>query len=177
MGSKTKEEFFKEMNIDPDELNYLGKGEFGEAYSTNDGRVVKTTSSKSEFDIAKQLENNKSKAFDSFAKIYKAEIVQGRYYIIMEELEEDSEIEELYYELENYLNEQDLPIQYIEYLDFENIEINEKLEKFISDIKDINSAYRHLGVEASDIRPENLGYSKDGKVKAFDVDDKAAKRH
>lgn len=32
--------------------------------------------------------------------------------IILEELETDSHIEDLYYELQNYLDEQNLPIQY-----------------------------------------------------------------
>jgi hypothetical protein len=50
------------------------------------------------------------------------------------------------------------------------IEISEKLQNFINDIEDIVRAYRYLGIEASDIQPDNLGYSSDGKLKAFDID-------
>jgi len=50
--------------------------------------------------------------------------------------------------------------------------ISEELQSFMNDIDDIIRAYRYLGIEASDIRPENMGYSKDGKLKAFDIDDK-----
>ena len=65
-----------------------------------------------------------------------------------------------------------MQVQYIDYLDTDGIEISKELQSFINDLEDIVNAYRYLGVEASDIRPENMGYSEDGKLKAFDVDDK-----
>lgn len=164
--------FYTENNINPDNLSYLGSGDFGEAYSIGDGRVLKSTSSKNEFNLAKRLENNNAPILDALAKVYKTDIVNGEMFIILEELNEDSNIENLFYELENYLNEQGLPIQYLEMLDTDDIELNDNLINFIDDINDINSAYRYLGVEASDIKPENLGYSNDGKLKAFDIDDK-----
>jgi hypothetical protein len=40
-GSMSKEEFFKTNNIIEDELDYLGSGDFGKAYSIGDGRVLK----------------------------------------------------------------------------------------------------------------------------------------
>jgi len=52
------------------------------------------------------------------------------------------------------------------------MEISDELQSFMNDLDDIIRAYRYLGVEASDIRPENMGYSKDGKLKTFDIDDK-----
>ena len=169
---KTIDDFYLENNIDPDELYYLGKGDFGEAYSIGDSRVLKKTSSNNEFNLAKQMENKNIPALDSFAKIYKTDIVNGEMLIILEELEEDGNIEDLYYELQHYLDEQGLPIQYLDHLDVDEIEISEELQNFINDLDDIIRAYRYLGVEASDIKPENMGYSKDGKLKAFDVDDK-----
>lgn len=169
---KTINDFYRENNINPDELNYLGKGDFGEAYSIGDGRVLKTTSSKNEFNLAKQIEGKDIPVLDSFAKIYKTDVVDGRMFIILEELEDDSNIEDLYYELSYFLDEKGLPIQYIHHLDTDEIEISDELKSFIDDVDDINRAYRYLGVEASDIKPENMGYSKDGKLKAFDIDDK-----
>ena len=171
-SEKTLEDFYVENNIDPEELSYLGKGDFGTAYSTGDGRVLKRTTSKSEFKLATEMEQSDTPVLNSFVKIYKTEIVKGEMYILQEELIEDSHIEDLYYELESYLNDQGLPIQYLDHLDTDDLDISDELQKFIDDIDDINRAYRYLGIEASDIRPENLGYSQDGKLKAFDIDDK-----
>lgn len=169
---KTIDDFYHENNIKPDELSYLGSGDFGEAYSIGDGRVLKKTSSKNEFNLAKQMEGKEIPVLDAFAKIYKTDIINDQMLIILEELEEDSHIEDLYYELQNYLDEQGLPIQYIDHLDDDEIEISDELQLFIDDLDDIIRAYRYLGIEASDIRPENMGYSKEGKLKAFDIDDK-----
>jgi len=169
---KTINVFYAENNIKPDDLSYLGSGDFGEAYSIGDGRVLKKTSSKNEFNLAKQMEGKDIPVLNSIAKIYKTDIINNQMLIILEELEEDSHIEDLYYELQNYLDEQGLPIQYIDNLDTDEMEISDELQSFMNDLDDIIRAYRYLGVEASDIRPENMGYSKDGKLKAFDIDDK-----
>jgi hypothetical protein len=169
---KTIDDFYVENNINPDDLIYLGSGDFGEAYSIGDGRVLKQTSSKNEFNLAKQMEGKDIPVLNSIAKIYKTDIVNNQMLIILEELEEDSHIEDLYYELQNYLDEQGLPIQYLDNLDTDEMEISDELQSFMNDLDDIIRAYRYLGVEASDIRPENMGYSKDGKLKAFDIDDK-----
>lgn len=169
---KTINDFYSENNINPNDLNYLGSGDFGEAYSIGDGRVLKKTSSKNEFNLAKQMEGKDIPVLNSFAKIYKTDIIDNQMLIILEELEEDSRVEYLFYELLDYLNEQGLSIQYINYLDTDEIKISDELQSFIDDLDDIISAYRYLGIEASDIRPENMGYSKDGKLKAFDIDDK-----
>lgn len=170
--NKSLYNFYYENNINPDDLSYLGSGDFGEAYSIGDGRVLKKTTSKNEFELAKQIENKNISVLDSLAKIHKTDIINGDMLIIMEELDVDSHIEDLYYELQTYLDEQNLPIQYLDHLDVDEIEISEELQNFMSDVDDIIRAYRYLGVEASDIRPENMGYSSDGKIKAFDVDDR-----
>ena len=169
---KTIDDFYAENNINPDYLNYLGSGEFGKAYSIGDGRILKNTSSKNEFNLAKQMEGKDIPVLNSFAKIYKTDIINNQMLIILEELEEDSHIEDLYYELQNYLEEQGLSIQYIHHLDTDEMEISDELQSFMNDLDGIIRAYRYLGVQAPDITPENMGYSKDGKLKAFDIDDK-----
>lgn len=170
--TKSIHDFYLENNINPDDLQYLGNGDFGEAYSIGDGRVLKKTSSDNEFKLAKEMECKDIQVLSSIAKIYKTDIINGQKYIILEELEQDSRIEDLYSELSYYLDEQNLPIQYINYLDNDNIDISDELQKFINDIEDINNAYRYLGIEASDISSDNLGYDKNGKLKAFDIDDR-----
>lgn len=166
---KTIDSFYLENNIDPDNLSYLGSGDFGEAYSIGDGRVLKITTSKNEFELAKQIE---SKNIPGFATIYKTDIVGNKKLIILEELEQDSEIEDLFWELMGYLDEQGLPIQYLGHLDLESIEISNRLKSFIDGLDRITRSYRNLGIEASDIQPDNLGYSSSGELKAFDIDDR-----
>tara|TARA_R110001592_G_C12716114_1_gene708390 strand:- start:11 stop:592 length:582 start_codon:yes stop_codon:yes gene_type:complete len=169
----SKEEFFKQNNINPEELSYMGSGDFGEAHSIGDGRVLKITRSKSEFDFAKELVGKDVPALDGFVNFYAASIVDNQYYIIMEELEEDSDIEDLYYQVEELLSNEGLPIQYLHMLDTDELDLDEDILKFINDIEDVNHSYRILGVEASDIKPDNLGVDKNGKVKAFDIDDRS----
>ena len=169
----SKNEFFKENNIDPEELSYIGSGDFGKAYSIGDGRVLKITNSKSEFNFAKQLVGKDVPALDGFVNFYAANVVDNQYYIIMEELEEDYNIEDLYYQVEELLSNEGLPIQYLHMLDTDELDLDEDVLKFISDMEDINHSYRYLGIEASDIKPDNLGVDKNGKVKAFDIDDRS----
>jgi hypothetical protein len=76
-SEKTLEDFYSENNIDPENLSYLGKGDFGVAYSTNDGRVLKRTTSKNEFRLAREIEQSDSPVLDSFVKIFKTEIIKG----------------------------------------------------------------------------------------------------
>ena len=169
----SKEEFFKQNNIDPEELSHMGNGDFGDAYSIGDGRVLKITRSKSEFDFAKELVGKNIPALDGFVDFYVADIVDGRYYIIMEELEEDYTIENMYHQVEDLLSHEGLPIQYLHMLDTDELNLDEDILSFISDIEDINHSYRYLGIEASDIKPDNLGVDKNGKIKAFDIDDRS----
>jgi hypothetical protein len=171
-GEGDKEEFYRDNNINPDNLSFLGRGDFGTAYTIGDERVLKITSSKNEFNLAKQLEGNNAPVLDSIAKVYKTAVIDGSMYIILEEVDTDSSIEDLYDELQNYLNEQGLSIQYLNHLDTEGLDISDELQNFIDDIEDINRAYRYLGVEASDVKPDNLGYRSDGKLVAFDIDNR-----
>lgn len=172
--------FYDRNKIDVNNLNFLGSGDFGEAYSTGDGRVVKTTSSKVEYKLAKDILNHGNiGALDGFVDFYDADIVDGKMVIVMEELGEDlpdgTNIEDLYYELSDLLDEVQLPVQYIDHLDTDELDISENLDKFIYDMMDINHSYRYLGVEASDIKSDNLGVDKNGKIKAFDIHDKLMK--
>ena len=52
-------------------------------------------------------------------------------------------------------------------------DISDELQSFMNGVEYIIGAYRHLGIEASDVRPENLGYDKAGNLKGFDIDDRA----
>jgi hypothetical protein len=175
-----KEEFKKIVKenkiidtIDFDNIFFLGKGDFGKAYSIENNMVLKLTNSKKEYEIANEILNSNSNLYkNAFAHIYETGKHDRYYYIIMEELDTDSNIENLYYELEEILNEQGLPIQHVNYLEYDENDISEDLQKFINEIGYINRAYNNLGIYASDIKYDNLGYDKEGNLKAFDIDDK-----
>jgi len=82
--------------------------------------------------------------------------------------------------VQNLLEQQGLPIQYLGNLDEDDLNPEDKmlyqeLSNFINGLENINRAYRNLGIEASDISPDNLGYDKNGVLKAFDIDDKGGR--
>ena len=175
---KTVQEFYTENNIDPDDLSYLGKGDFGTAYSIGDGRVLKITTSKNEFGIAQELAGTTSALYkNAFAHVYKAEVVDNKMFIILEELREDSDIENKWYEMEELLQAAGLPVQYLDNLDPDDMEemgysISDELQEFMNSVEYIIRGYRTLGIEASDVRPENMGYDASGNLKGFDIDNR-----
>jgi hypothetical protein len=171
---KPEEEYAQSIGIDPNTLGYMGRGDFGEAYETPDGRVIKVTRSANEVSIARGQIGKKG----FFAEIYDVREVGGYFIILQEKLEEDSSIENNFYQVQDILNSQGLPVQYLGHLDEEALSpedrtIYEGLSDFINALENINREYRYLGIEASDIRPENLGYDRNGVLKAFDIDNKA----
>lgn len=171
---ESKNEFYLVNDINPDNLSYLGSGDFGEAYSIGDGRVLKKTSSLKEFEIATELVG---KIIPGLANIYSVGIVKlynypANYYIILEELEEDSSIEDMWYELSNILDEQGFDISTLHYIDSEELGLENDMILFINSIEDIYRACANNGIDIPDIRPENLGRDERGDIKLFDIDDK-----
>jgi GNAT superfamily N-acetyltransferase len=176
INNNPQEIYALSIGINPSNLSYLGKGDFGKAYSTDIGTVIKITSSANEAEIALSLIGKKG----NHAEIYDVKKVENEFIIHQEELDTDSEIEDNLQTIENILNEQELAIQYLNYLDYDELSQESKdeydsLSNFISDLEDINRLYRNLGIEASDLQSGNLGYDKNGKLKAFDLQDKSSK--
>lgn len=169
--------FLHQYNIDPEKLYYMGSGDFGTAYSTGDGRILKQTRSKTEFQLAHQI-LKADYSFPNFAKIYAAEEINEDYYILMEELDIDGEIEDLYQQVMDMLETQNLPEAYMGNFDMEEYEETygepeDDVRDFFDQLYDVVKDYRYLGLTAPDIRPENLGYASDGTLKAFDIDDRS----
>lgn len=176
INDESQEVYALSIGINPNDLHYLGEGEFGEAYSTESGKVIKITSSANEAEIAKNLIGKKG----DHAEIYDVKKVDDMFVIYQEELDTDSEIEDNLQSVQNILSEQGLPIQYLDNIDYEELSQESKdeydrLSSFISDLEDINRLYRNLGIEASDLQSDNLGYDENGKLKAFDLQDKSSK--
>lgn len=156
--------------IDFDDLSYLGSGDYGQAYSIGNDRVLKITNSKSEYDIAVEIQ--KSNKYKFISKVYSTEIFDGEMLIVLEELDIDPNIEDMFFELMNILDEHGLSLVYLNHLDLDEVEVSDDMEKFIWDLENIIDDCLSLGLYAPDISPYNLGYSNDGVLKAFDIDQK-----
>ena len=173
--SDVDNKFYTDNNIDPDTLSYAGEGNFGEAFIIDDGsnRVMKKTTSDSELKYAKILMESPN---PYFVKIYFADTIGSDIIIIMEELDIDSDIEDLWYRVNSLLETIDTSISEIQYVDIDSDieeEIPEDIIKFIDELQSIMSAAQGIAGMSADVRPENLGYSKeDGSLKMFDLDDR-----
>ena len=168
-----EKEYARLIGLDPESLTHMGQGDNGEAFDAGNGKVIKVTSSSSEVEIAKQLLGK----YGAHATIYDVKQVGSSFVIYQEMLKMDSDIEYKYYQLEELLNQQGLPIQYIGNFDEDELGpadkiIYNELSDFIIGIENINREYRILGIEASDIQPDNMGYDAQRNLKAFDLDDK-----
>lgn len=167
--------YLNSIGVDYDDLNWLGSGDFGSAYSMGNGKVLKVTTSDTEFAIAKDIQNGN---YSSFAKVYDTQLIDGNKLIILEELEIDSDVEDLWYEMESILDSQGLPPSYVGNIDLDEWkdqgnDVSDELEQFINDMYGIAYDYRRLGISAPDMRPENIGVASDGTYKAFDIEDKS----
>jgi len=174
--SPEDEEFLSQFDASQDSMYYLGSGDFGTAYSLGNGKVLKITSSKSEYDIAGKL---LEKPLPNLATIYARKPTKYGFLIVMEELDIDDDVENYWYDVEEILSTQGLPIQYIGNFDedeyvTENGDINPTSKKLMDELYGIVYDYRRLGIEASDIKADNIGRSKDGTLKAFDIEDRLA---
>jgi hypothetical protein len=172
MTFESKSDFYKANNINPEELSWLGKGEFGDAYSIGDGRVLKNTTSKKEFSIAQELVGRN---IPHLANIYATGEVKlynhpSKYFIILEELEEDSSIEDMFYDLMNIVEEQGASFEYLGDIDLSDLNLNEEMIEFIDTIETIYRMCYNNGIYQPDVRPENLGRDKNGVIKMFDID-------
>jgi len=176
--AETEEAYFKRHNIDEDDLGYLGSGDFGEAYVIDDGthRVLKKTTSESEYEIAKTIKEHPD---PYLATVYDVSTVNNEMWILVEELSDEIDIEHLWYTIANYLEqtEDQIPIGEMNYIDIDDVEeelgitIGDDEKKFANELGSvISSAQRYAGMRA-DVKEDNLGHSfKDGSLKAFDVD-------
>jgi hypothetical protein len=162
-------------DIDIDNVFYLGDGDYGTAYSIGDGKVLKITTSRREFELAKELIG---KDIEGLAKVYEAgQISSFEYKIILEEVEIDADVDYCFYEVEYYLRKQGWDISNIGCFDIDDYEkefekIPDDVKAFIPELIDIISSCRRLGMQRIDIHADNLGRDKKtSKLKMFDVDE------
>ena len=160
--------------IDLDAVSYLGEGDFGTAYSIGNNKVLKITTSKREFEIARDLVG---KDIPAFAKVYLAEpFTSFEYKIILEEVNIEADIDYCFYEVLDLLRKQGLDLQYLCCFDIDEYEeefeeIPDDIKAFIAELEEVVRCYKHLGLQRFDIHADNLGRGIDGTLKAFDLDE------
>jgi hypothetical protein len=176
------EKFLNDEGIEYNSIDWLGSGEYGNAYSLGNGNVLKITNSPSEFELAGQI---KGKNLPGIVKIYDwgwyKEEKPTLYYIVMEELDTDSSIEDLFQRTEMILTTQGLDVSQIGNFDEEEYDGSEgdldpKIQKFMNDLYIIYRSCQQLGIRVPDLNYGNLGYDKSGNLTLFDVSDRAAMR-
>jgi len=176
------EKFLNDEGIEYNSIDWLGSGEYGNAYSLGNGNVLKITNSPSEFELAGQI---KGKNLPGIVKIYDwgwyKEEKPTLYYIVMEELNTDSSIEDLFQRTEMILTTQGLDVSQIGNFDEEEYDGSEgdsdpKIQKFMNDLYIIYRSCQQLGIRVPDVNYGNLGYDKSGNLTLFDVSDRAAMR-
>lgn len=183
----TEQEFYERNKLDPERFSYAGSGDFGEAYYVGDHKVLKKTSSRSEFRIAKEIMQG---GYPAFVKIYDVEEITNphNYFILQEEVDVDSDIEDTFIRFNSMLETQQVPLSYMSHFDEDEYiesggdevvkgKIDQEILDFMAEIEDIVRDYKKLGIEAVDIHPANLGRNKQGKLIAFDVDEKGHGGH
>lgn len=146
--------------------NWAGSGDFGNAYHTECGKIIKETSDVFEFIIASKIESEKN---DNIVDIYKTEIIGDSMFILMEELDLTN-IEDkcsiIFSELDN------IGYSIIEY-DIEDNTIGFSDEElwFIDDIQKAIIQYQSYGFNPLDIKHDNIGRKKNGNFALFDQRD------
>lgn len=177
------ENFLRDNEIEFNSINWLGSGEYGNAYSLGNGKVFKITNSQSEFEIAGQLwGKNIPGLVQIFERGWYREDKPVLYYILMEELDTDSSIEDMFSRVEMILTTQGLDISQTGSFDEEEYdgsegELDEETLKFMDDLATIYRSCTQLGIRVPDVNYGNLGYDSTGNLKLFDVQDRAAMRN
>jgi serine/threonine protein kinase len=148
--------------------SYLGKGDFGTAYLTKNNRVVKQTSNKQEVEICKQIKENPK---ENLVNIY--DVNEEHQLIYQEYIEEDSHIEDLFYRVSELLDNAGISFGELRYFDEDEYEeqngpIDDETKKFLGELNAVLYDANQF-VQYPDLRPENLGRSKDGTLKFFDI--------
>lgn len=168
------EAFLKKHGIVLDELNWLGSGDFGSAYSIDDKNLVlKITTAVSEIQLAKELIG---KSYGGHVKIYDVDEENGL--ILMDEVSTDSSIEDQWYNMTSVLETQGLSPMEVDYFDEDQYQeengesVDPDVIDFMNSVSSILRVYNILGVSAPDLRPENMGVDSNGELVGFDFHDR-----
>ena len=145
---------------------WLGDGDFGEAYITTCNKVIKITSDTEEFVAAYRIKDSNE---DDLIQIYKTDVHKNNLVILMENLETDG-IEDIFNEIlahsEHGITETLL------YNNCEDFDLTDEATTLFSDIQNCIHSYQKNGVNPMDIHAGNIGSNSKGKYVLFDQKDK-----
>jgi len=161
--------FADNHNIPEEDITWLGEGDNGIAYETNDHRVIKQTSNKNEFDIASKLLKDQTDE-TPFAKIYAVEKINSYYFILEEKVKQNNKLENLYYQAQEIWESQGLDILNLDNIDLDDVE-DQQIIDFINELSHIAFHYRFYA-NIPDLWLNNLGYNQNNQLVAFDLTDK-----
>jgi len=134
----------------------LGEGQFGIAYATRDGKVLKLTTDELEYTVADLLMRNN---YGPFAEVYKVGKIKRRLYYVLKELvtplteEERNNFDTIINLYTDYLDEQNYP----EYID----------PKFAEEVEDYVNSASNAGF-GDVLSVDNIGRNKHGVMVCFD---------
>ncbi|MFS1430087.1 hypothetical protein LMH73_023990 [Vibrio splendidus] len=151
---------------------YLDSGDFGEAFLTTDNRVIKITSNVNEACCCAMTLNKKN---EHLINVYDVKIFpNGSFGILMDYVEQPSELENAFHELQNIGEIMGYTLLEIDEDDFddfdelEGVELSEDASKLLEALSAGSFEARKCGFEPTDIKFENSGVTKDGKIVMFD---------
>ena len=159
-------DFFKRHEVNKATLDWLGGDESGDAYDCGDGRIFNLTRSPLEYSSAINL---LGKSYTHITDYYVVEKVGSDYYILMEDVDQiDPSVFE---QAVDGLSSQGLTLESIALFDvtrykdtFGVIPNRFLLKELAGVVRDLKRAGLFT---VADIRAEVLGWSEDGRLKAF----------
>lgn len=155
-------------------LDYLGKGDFGEVYAIDDEKVLKITNSETDFKISQKIQQHKN--LKHVANVYDTLDFGHYYYIVKEYVEEDYEIENLYYTLQAiYATDGVSIVEGLSYFDMDEYqeahgEVDQEVLDFADELREVIREMKMLGVNPYylDLKADNFGRDSNGNLKLFD---------
>ena len=176
--------FLTKEGIEFNSVDWIGSGEYGNAYSLGNGKVFKITTSENEFHVGSGLVGKNYPGLVQYYGYGWYSDKPKKYYLIMEELDVDSSIDDDLSRIEMILTTQGLGLSYegLTYFDEDEYdgsegELDPDIQKFMEQLRQIYISCQRIGVAVPDVNYGNLGYDKSGNLTLFDIQDRTAMRN
>ncbi len=165
MSFKYKEEaqkVAKHLNISS--ISWIGEGEYGAAYATQDGRVLKVTSDPNEFIYSSKLAGQKN---ENLVDVHDAFFIEDDLFAVVMEKVDTKGISLLFKALNVEANTQHCHITEI---DRNNLSypVPEEAFELMEAIVKASEQAKSLGVKINDIHQDNVGKRRNGEYVLFD---------
>jgi hypothetical protein len=147
---------------------WVGEGDFGEAYITTCGKILKVTSDQEEFVAATRMENIKN---EYLVEVYKTDFYENDFVILMENLETDG-VEDLFNEIMDAADE--YGVEVLEFSTSDEYDLSDEAHVLFSHLQESIEGYKKSGTNPMDIHSGNIGFNSKGNYVLFDQKDKVA---